>query len=72
MIVIPKTTLRIANAIRMPGEEVDVPDALAKKLLGAGLVTATVEPQENAAMPKAKSRKAGAKSGAKSNNRSGG
>ncbi len=44
--------LRVGGKIILPGEKLDLPDATAMKLLQAGLVSATVQPEENAMMPK--------------------
>ncbi len=44
MLVTPKTMLRIQNRYLMPGQETDIPDELARKLLSAGLVECAVEP----------------------------
>ena len=51
-----KAMLRIGNRYIPPGEEMEVPEGLAKKLKDAGLATATAEPKENTMKPKAKKR----------------
>ncbi len=61
MKVKPKVMLKVQNRFICPGEEVDVPESLGKKLKQAGLATetASVKPKENAMMPKAKAKKLG-------------
>jgi hypothetical protein len=47
--------LKVAGKFVSPGEQLDLPDNLADKLIRTGLVTATIEPaQERAVMPEAK------------------
>lgn len=54
MLVTPKVVLKINGKYYMPGIDADLPDNVVSELLGVGLVTATVEPAENAMMPKPK------------------
>jgi len=56
-----KAMLKIGNRYISPGEEVEVPESLGKKLKQAGLAmgTASTKPAENAMMPKAKAKKLG-------------
>lgn len=58
-----KAMLKIGNRYIVPGEEIEVPDELSKKLIEAGLATATVEPQEKAMMPKPSPNKSKKKKG---------
>ena len=50
-----KAMLRIGDRYVSPGDEMEVPENLGKKLKQAGLATetASVKPKENAMMPKA-------------------
>ena len=50
-----KTMIRINNRYYLPGEEAEVTDRIAARLLKAGMATesATAKPPENAMMPKA-------------------
>ena len=49
MLVTPKTMLRIRNRFHPPGQETEIPEELAGKLLAAGLVErAVVSPTERA------------------------
>ena len=56
-----KAMLRIGDRYVSPGDEMEVPENLGKKLKQAGLATetASVKPKENAMMPKAKAKKLG-------------
>ena len=55
--MIAKAMLRIAGRCYAPGEHVDAPQKTIEKLRQVGLVTASIEPEETAAMPKAKTRR---------------
>lgn len=55
LVVNGKMMLRIDRQIHYPGEEMDIPETTAKKLIDVGL--ATLEAPENAAIKKKKSRK---------------
>lgn len=68
MQVTPKTTIRTARGMCLPGQKVVLPDAIAKKLIAAGMATATVDMPEKATKPKPKRRKGGAKSADKGSN----
>ena len=56
-----KAMLRIGDRYVSPGDEMEVPENLGKKLKQAGLATetASVKPKENAMKPKAKAKKLG-------------
>lgn len=64
LIVNGKMMLRQGGQIIGPGEKIDLPDKVAKSLIKVGLAekakpgeTATVQPKENAAMPKPSKRR---------------
>lgn len=63
MLLKSKAMLKIGTRYIVPGEEMEVPDELAKKLKEAGLATATAEPQEKAMMPKPSPKKSEKKKG---------
>ncbi len=65
--MIAKTMLKINNRFYAPGQAVEESKELLEKLKRAGLVTATIEPSENAMIKKPKSRKK--KGGLKKNGR---
>ena len=54
-----KTAIRLQDRYMMPGEEAELPDTVASKLLNVGLVTAMIEAPENAMVPRAKPRHVG-------------
>ena len=57
LLVNGKAMLKIGNRYIAPGDEMEVPEGLAKKLKEAGLATATAEPKEKAMKPKPQKRK---------------